>query len=113
MPTVAHRSCIAMIALALCTTVLAQESFSTLEERMTGQEYMETGLHKLSKDELAALNEWIRARSLTQEEAIELNRQRAGQGNASTAEGDMRGFEHQGRNTAPIQSRLVGSFNGW
>ncbi len=113
MPTVAHRSCIALIALALCTTVLAQESFSTLEERMTGQEYMETGLHKLSKDELAALNEWIRARSLTQEEAIELNRQRAGQGNASTAEGDMRGFEHQGRNTAPIQSRLVGSFNGW
>ncbi|MEE4303636.1 MAG: hypothetical protein V2J19_05735 [Wenzhouxiangella sp.] len=114
MPTVAFRFSTALIALAFCSAALAQESFSTLEERMTGQEFMETGLHKLSREELAALNQWIRERSLTQEEAIELNRQRAQQGGGMTADQDMRGFEDRGSSNAPpINSRLVGNFNGW
>lgn len=114
MPTVVIRFSIALSALIICTAALAQENFSTLEERMTGQEFRETGLHKLDDEELAALNEWIRARSLTQEEAAELNRQRAGGSTASaSAEGDRRGFEDSGSDAAPIESRLVGNFNGW
>src|SRR5690625_5867296 len=43
-----------------------QDSFSSLEERMTGKEFKQAGLHKLSEDELAALNAWIQARSLAE-----------------------------------------------
>jgi len=116
MPTIATRSCVALIAFALCTPALAQDSFSTLEERMTGKEFRDTGLHKLSDEELAALNEWIRARSLTQEEAVELNQRRAGPADSGSGNvgGDRRGFDDQGsKNSDPIESRLVGSFDGW
>lgn len=115
MPTIAIRSCIALIALAACTAAAAQETFSSLEERMTGQEFMETGLHKLSKEELAALNEWIRERSLTQEEAVELNQQRAAAGGSASAPaaGDTRGLPDAPSDDRPINSRIVGTFDGW
>lgn len=109
MPTAVIRSSIALIALFVSVAALAQESFSTLEERMTGKEYHDTGLHKLTDEELAALNEWIRARSLTQEEAQELNRQR---GTMTDAAGDRRGFQ-DGPDDTSIQSRIVGEFSGW
>jgi hypothetical protein len=112
MPTIAIRSCIALIALAACGAAFGQESFSTLEERMTGQEFMETGLHKLTPEELAALNEWIRARSLTEQEVAELNQRRAANaGTAGDASGDRRGLE--GGPREKIESRIVGSFDGW
>lgn len=110
MPTAAFRLSIALIALALCSAALAQETFSTLEERMTGKEFRETGLHKLTDEELAALNDWIRARSLTEQEVAELNERRAA-GDVSAA-GDRRGFDDGPDDTA-IQSRIVGSFSGW
>lgn len=113
MPTIATRFCIALFALALSTAALAQESFSTLEERMTGQEYMETGLHKLTKEELAALNEWIRERSLTQEEAVELNQRRAAAGGSASAAGDTRGLPGDTPDDRPINSSIVGTFDGW
>jgi uncharacterized protein YqgQ len=111
MSTIAIRFSTALIALALCATAVAQESFSTLEERMTGEEFMETGLHKLSKEELAALNEWIRARSLTDQEVAELNKRRAA-GTTASAVGDRRGFE-DGPDDTSIESRINGSFSGW
>lgn len=111
MPTTAIRLCIAVSALAACGLALAQDSFSSLEERMTGAEFRDTGLYKLTDEELAALNEWIRERSLTEEEAIELNRQRAAS-DESTAMTDRRGFEDSTDDT-PIESRIKGTFSGW
>lgn len=110
MPTAAYRLSIALVALAFYTAALGQETFSSLEERMTGQEFMETGLHKLSKEELAALNEWIRERSLTEEEVRELNERRSGGG--TTAATDRRGLP-DGSDETPIESRLVGTYEGW
>lgn len=114
MPTAVYRLSIALFALAFCTAALGQETFSSLEERMTGQEFMETGLHKLSKEELAALNEWIRERSLTEEEARELNQQRAdgGSSGGGSAVTDRRGLP-DGGDERPIESRLVGTYEGW
>ncbi len=116
MPTAVIRLSIALIALAICTASLAQDTFSTLEERMTGEEYMETGLHKLNEEELAALNEWIRERSLTEEEARELNQSRAaGNGDNTTAAAtDRRGLpDSDDDDERPIKSRIVGTFEGW
>ncbi len=42
----------------------AADEFSTLEERMSGKEFKETGLGKLTDAELAALNDWLRRHSV-------------------------------------------------
>jgi hypothetical protein len=86
---------------------VAQQAFSTLEEQMTGKEFTESGLEKLSAEELAALNSWIRSRSLATVSA--------GTAGTGTA-GDGRGFENQSirdMDRSTITSRLVGSFTGW
>ncbi len=94
----------------------ASQPFSTLEERMTGQEFRETGLHKLSDEELAALNRWIRQRSLTLEEYRgETTTDRAAPARDDATEdttADRRGFE-EASERSPINSRIVGSFTGW
>ena len=45
-------------------TAHAEDAFSTVEERMSGKEFKETGLSKLTDDELANLNEWLRRHSV-------------------------------------------------
>lgn len=53
-----------VLALSLHCTVHAAEGFSTLEERMSGKEFKETGLGKLTEAELSALNDWLRRHSV-------------------------------------------------
>lgn len=87
--------------------LVAQQAFSTLEEQMTGKEFTASGLEKLSAEELAALNSWIRSRSLATVSA--------GTAGTSTAS-DGRGFENQNirdMDRSTITSRLVGAFTGW
>jgi len=95
----------------------AQEAFSTLEERMSGKEFKETGLSKLTDEELATLNEWVRSHSVaTLENANARPVTAGGAGYASTAE-DTRGFEHHKKSNDPndkiINSNIVGTFTGW
>lgn len=85
----------------------SEQPFSSLEERMTQSEFTDTGLHKLSPQELAALNRWIRQRSIAQYEY-------EGPSERSSLPG-------QPGETPPIdrmarekfQSRIVGEFSGW
>lgn len=95
------------MAVLLSASVSADRSFSTLEERMTGQEFRETGLHKLSDEELAALNRWIRQRSLAEGEAMVGDGRQAG-----TVGEDRRGLR-DASDRSPITSRIVGNFTGW
>lgn len=92
--------------LAGTAPAVAQQAFSSLEEQMTGKEFDAAGLEKLTPEELEALNQWIRSRSLaTLDEA-----------RATSMPGDTRGFENQAIENMPrttITSRLVGSFSGW
>ncbi|MCA1778057.1 MAG: hypothetical protein LC637_01360 [Xanthomonadaceae bacterium] len=82
------------------------ESFSSLEERMTGKEFAETGLDKLSADELASLNRWIRRRSLAAGEAT-------GSGEQSLPDrpGELPSIASMARE--PFQTRVIGKFTGW
>lgn len=97
------------LALALgliAAPVVAQDDlgFSSLEERMTAAEFRAAGLDKLSDQELTALNEWIRMRSLAEEETLAL-------------------AEQQQRQEGPVPIRdmpeetfeayIVGEFDGW
>jgi hypothetical protein len=101
------RIAVLIMAMLLSAGASADRTFSTLEERMTGQEFRETGLYKLTDEELAALNRWIRQRSLAEGESRP--------GVAAGADGD--GGDRRGlRDTSDrsdIRSRIVGNFTGW
>lgn len=108
----------AFVAL-LISPALQANDFSTLEERMTGREFRDAGLHKLTEDELASLNRWIQVRSLAEGEvpewavgtAASSDTGRSENAVGSEATADNRGLP--GGERAEINSRLVGSFSGW
>lgn len=92
------------LLLMLAPPILAQDAFSTIEERMTGKEFTAAGLDKLSAEELAALNQWLREHSVA---TLDYAREPGG---------DARGFEYRSAAEADgdtIVSRIVGSFSGW
>lgn len=94
----------ALMLCVFCQSLSAQEAFSTIEERMTGKEFSETGLHKLTPEELTALNDWLRAHSVaTLENAVRPTQALQGQ--------DSRGL--QDMDDEAVISRIVGSFDGW
>lgn len=99
-----------LLACALCAAAAAQQSFSSLEERMTAKEFQDAGLDKLSEEELAALNRWIRMRSLAEGEAVDLAR-RAESSESNSGE-DRRGFNESERKS-PIETQIEGRFSGW
>jgi hypothetical protein len=101
------RLCLALI-LVLAPFVLQAQSFSSLEERMSEAEFKAAGLDKLSPEELAALNEWLRNRPASPAAAS------AAVAPAPSQVEDRRGFSSlDGGSDAPIVSRITGEFNGW
>jgi len=89
----------------------AADSFSTLEERMSGKEFRETGLGKLTPGELAALNDWLRNHSVATLENV-----KTGSGAAEIADGDMRGLPNHKDDDSRgdvISGNIDGSFSGW
>ena len=97
--------------LACAVASAADEGFSSLEEQMTGNEFTEAGLDKLSKSELDALNGWIRRHSLAT---------LAGSTKSLTSAvatpspvGDQRGFKNYDGERTTITSRIMGKFSGW
>ena len=92
---------------------LAQDAFSTIEERMTGKEFNSAGLSKLTPEELAALNSWLRARSVATLDSANPN---AGSGSPTQGGADARGFETQTSaaiSDQDIVSVVKGQFSGW
>lgn len=103
-----------ILCLSFSSLVVAAEGFSSLEEQMTGKEYTAAGLNKLTPEELAALNDWIRRHSVATLDTPKAGAAAAA-GAAGAAAGDQRGFkskrDEEDRTT--ITSRLVGTFKGW
>jgi len=97
--------------LAITVASAAEEGFSSLEEQMTGKEFAEAGLDKLTQAELDALNGWIRRHSLASLAAAA--------GSAAPVAAtlvpaeDRRGFKDFDGERTPITSRVVGKFSGW
>ena len=102
-------------SLLVCSQLLwaqSEQPFSSLEERMTGREFTESGLHKLNPEELAALNRWIRERSVAEyegptESEIETGSEATTRGQADEASS----IDSMPRER--FKSRLVGEFTGW
>lgn len=92
----------ATLFLTLGATVAGAAGFSSLEERMNGQEFAGAGLEKLSPDELARLNEWLRAHWPSQAAATPY-----------PATADTRGLTELNASRDAIVSTLQGEFTGW
>lgn len=105
------RFLLVVLMLVCCPLLSAQpeSAFSSLEERMTGSEFNEAGLHKLSPAELAALNRWIRERSLAEYEGPS----QTSDSNSGLPDqpGELPEIERMAREE--FQSRIVGEFSGW
>lgn len=104
-PLIATLSLVALLAVAAVATA-QEDEFSSLEERMTGEEYDRAGLHKLSPEELRYLNEWLRSRSVAEYERPA--------GSTPDPSEDRRGLP--ARDTGDedtIISRIKGTYEGW
>lgn len=104
------------LALSMTSVLLAAEGFSSLEERMSGKEFEEAGLGKLTSTELDALNEWLRRHSVATLE----NASAGPAGNAAVSgvdsTKDMRGLPNEPKGSKGddvIRSTIVGTFDGW
>jgi len=106
------------LVLTIHITANAAEGFSTLEERMSGKEFKETGIVKLTDAELSALNDWLRRHSvatLENAKARSATVQIDGEKVADSTE-DMRGLENQPKGDSAdkvINGTIVGTFDGW
>ena len=113
------------LAMLLPFTAYAAEEFSTVEERMSGKEFKETGLSKLTDDELAELNDWLRRHSvatLDNASARQSNQQIVIQstgGEVPLTTDDKRGLGYLGvpvyadPDDKVIYGTLLGTFSGW
>jgi hypothetical protein len=108
---------ILIVLFSVITTVslLAAEGFSSFEEQMTGKEFEAAGLNKLSKQELEALNDWIRRHSLAT-----LDSPKAGTGTAHSADDqgvakseNKKDDKKEGNERTTITSTIEGKFSGW
>jgi hypothetical protein len=103
-----------MLLIAFSGAVMSQDNFSSVEERMTGREFKDSGLDKLSDAELEALNKWLRDHSVATLENVTAGRGTAvAPGGSVGVNADGRGFELRQSDTTTIVSRLVGEFTGW
>jgi len=94
--------------LLVCSSLLqaqSEQAFSSLEERMSGSEFNRAGLHKLSPEELAALNRWIRERSVAQYDGPTED------SSLPSQPGEAPPIDRMAREE--FQSRIVGEFSGW
>jgi hypothetical protein len=91
--------------------VSAQQGVASLEDQMNREEFDAAGLEKLTPQELASLNNWIRSRSLATLDAPRY----APSGTVSTGAGndevDKSSFQEMERK--PIVSKINGKFSGW
>jgi len=99
------RGLVVMLFLAALAGAVPAAEFSSLEEKMSAQEFEAAGLEKLSPAELAALNGWLQQRLA------------AGLSGAATRSPDQGfrafGFGGDSGNRAEVVSRISGEFNGW
>jgi len=103
---------ILVLVFCVSTSLSAAEGFSSLEEQMTGKDFMAAGLNKLSPQELDALNAWIRAHSLA---TLDAPVGGAAAVATTTPSGDQRGLKTSDgdEDRTPITSRIDGRFSGW
>lgn len=89
--------------LALATPLAGAADFSSLEERMSGDEFSAAGLDQLTPDQLARLNAWLRGQWPAAPVAA----------TPYPAQADTRGLSQVSASRDAIVSQYDGEFTGW
>ena len=100
-----------LLLVMLVPVAFAAEGFASLEEQMSGDEFKSAGLDKLSPQELASLNAWIRARSLATLDAPRSSS--VPMTSVSTDAGAAKESDIEKMPREPIVARINGKFSGW
>lgn len=103
-----------MVAVLMACAAPAALAQQALEQQMTAGEFRAAGLDKLSAEELANLNRWLQGQ--VQEEtsvAVEQAREEGRQQARREAEAEAVGRRPAPASEGPIQSSIVGKFNGF
>jgi len=103
-----------ILAFSIHIVADAANDFSTLEERMNGKEFKETGLVKLTDQELANLNAWLRRHSVATLENASASPAAGAVSTKSTE--DTRGLKKKTKDDTSdkvINGTIVGTFSGW
>lgn len=103
------------LALALCLGQAHAAQFSSLEERMSAAQFRAAGLDKLSPEELAKLNQWLRDRWApgSAASAADPDFNAPTGGTAAPARSDRNGFSGPETPRTTINDRIIGTFRGW
>jgi hypothetical protein len=97
-----------IVCIAAAPLAFAQQ-FSSLEERMSSQQFKEAGLDKLSPEELAKLNAFIRSEvNVRTAQAHE-----AGAREQNKSDESRMGLKDYYGERGEIVSRIPGTFRGW
>ncbi len=88
----------------------AQQAYVDLEQRLNAEQLRETGLDKLSKEQLAALNRILRGEDEVQVAAAKAEAKAEAQ---AQRQQDAQHSSLIGLNDQPIKSRLKGDVAGW
>lgn len=91
------------LSLVLGASVVGAADFSSLEERMSGEEFDAAGLQNLSPEQLARLNDWLRANWPATPSAS----------TPYPANADTRGLSELSTPRDEIVARIDGEFRGW
>jgi hypothetical protein len=89
----------AVVMIALMTGAAAAAEFSSVEERMSQQEFHAAGLDKLSPEELKNLDEWLRTHQAATTKLV-------GPSGAPV-------FYTNKEEKVAVESRIAGKFRGW
>lgn len=93
---------ILVLFLVLAAPAAIAQEFSSLEERMSSDDFSAAGLERLSAEELARLNDWLRA-----------NWPATAAASPYPAQADSRGLGDPVASRNAIVSRIKGEFTGW
>jgi hypothetical protein len=88
-----------VVAIILMTGAASAAEFSSLEERMSQQEFRAAGLDKLSPDELRNLDEWLHAHQTVTTKLV-------------TPSGTPAFYTNK-EEKLPVESSIAGKFRGW
>ena len=90
---------IVALAMLAAAGVAGAAEFSSLEERMSQQEFHAAGLDKLSPDELKNLDEWLRTHQTVTTKLV-------------TPSGTPAFYTNK-EEKVPVESHIAGTFRGW
>ena len=110
-----------VVPFTMCFTAYAADAVSTIEERMSGKEFMETGLVKLTNEELASLNDWLKRHSVATLDKASTHQtiRQVDSGTIPLSTNDKRGLGYLGvkSNHDPddkvIFGTIAGTIDGW